>query len=107
MASLYLRVAKSLLAGGYVCFGVFRIYNDQCLNELHSAICKVMSVIPVRTLDTRLKLGRSYFGCASVLIGEHVEFIDEIVVQIQFLRIIESLTYGVRSGGKQKCFLCH
>ena len=51
--ALALGIFRYVLAGRYVAFGVFRIYNDPALDDAFQIIFQIISAIPVHDMTVR------------------------------------------------------
>lgn len=82
------------LGGGYVNFGVFKLYNDPALADALAAALEVALSIPTSELMAFPKLTREYYSLAEVLAKSHISYIVTLD-QPRFVSFVKSIEDGV------------
>lgn len=84
------------LAGNYVNFGIFALYNDPTFKDVLEITLQLMMVIPVEQIMAFPKVAKAHFALLDILTANHTK---EIVAleHSKFRRIMESLREGLQS----------
>ena len=94
---LVLNVINSALGGSYVCFGVFPLYNDPCLdNAINTALQLSLSV----SLDDVLsypKISKAYYGFIEILFRNHISVVLAHDTNV-FMQLMLSVHEGLQSS---------
>mmetsp|Transcript_12963 Transcript_12963/g.18933 ORF Transcript_12963/g.18933 Transcript_12963/m.18933 type:complete len:1115 (-) Transcript_12963:105-3449(-) len=103
--ALSLSVLNSALSGNYVCFGVFTLYNDQCLdNALDVALQMILSV-PMEDVFAYPKLSKSYFGFIEIFFRNHIKSVLALDTGL-LMQLMNSVHEGVQDSDPQLSSLC-
>lgn len=103
--SISLSVLNSALSGNYVCFGVFALYNDPCLdNALDVALQMILSV-PVDDVIAYPKLSRSYFGFVEIFFRHHIKSVLGLETGV-LMQLMNSVHEGLQASDPQLSSLC-
>jgi exportin-7 len=84
------------LAGNYVNFGVFSLYNDPALRDAMAICFRLLIMIPLDELLAYPKVAKAYFGLIEILCTNHPKDIVELEHGM-FLRVVQSLQEGLQS----------
>jgi exportin-7 len=103
--SLSLSVLTSTLSGNYVCFGVFALYNDPCLdNALDVALQMILST-PVEEVLAYPKFSKSYFAFISIFFRHHIKSVLALDTNI-LMQLMNSVHEGLQASDPQLSSLC-
>jgi exportin-7 len=103
--SIALNVLNSALSGNYVCFGVFALYNDPCLeNALDVALQMILSV-PIDDVIAYPKLSKAYYGFIEIFFRNHLKSVLAVETRI-FMRLMNAVHEGLQSSEPQLSALC-
>lgn len=103
--ALSLSVLNSALSGNYVCFGVFTLYNDPCLdNALDVALQMILSV-PMEDVFAYPKLSKSYFGFIEIFFRNHIKSVLALDTGL-LMQLMNSVHEGVQDSDPQLSSLC-
>jgi exportin-7 len=118
--SICFNILKWSLSGGYVNFGVFQLYNDNCLNNALQIFVKLLLcfqqndlIVIYFSLYLKLtflyatyefyffnkiysKLSQTYYGLLETLTSDHMSFISMLEPQV-FLYILSTISDGLSS----------
>eukprot|EP01094_Clydonella_sp_ATCC50884_P029368 TRINITY_DN917_c0_g1_i2.p1 TRINITY_DN917_c0_g1~~TRINITY_DN917_c0_g1_i2.p1 ORF type:complete len:1062 (-),score=321.85 TRINITY_DN917_c0_g1_i2:240-3425(-) len=91
-----LNIMKCCLAGNYINFGVFELYEDPCLRDSLGACLKLALNIPAEELITYPKLVKAFYGLMQVLFQYHIgQLVD--LDSASFQHILGALQEGLTS----------
>ncbi|KAG8202061.1 hypothetical protein JTE90_010426 [Oedothorax gibbosus] len=96
---------KSSLVGGYVNFGVFRLYGDLALDDALSTFVKMLLSIPQSDMLHYPKLSQTYYVLLECLAQDHMNFLSSLEPQL-FLYILSSISEGLSSSDTMVCAGC-
>lgn len=103
--SISLNVLNSALSGNYVCFGVFALYNDPCLeNALDVALQMILSV-PIDDVIAYPKLSKAYYGFIEIFFRNHIKSVLAVETPI-FMRLMNAVHEGLQASDPQLSALC-
>jgi exportin-7 len=102
--SIALGILRAVLAGRYVAFGVFRIYNDPVLDDAMHVILRIIASIPLPDLMAYTKLCKSYFAFIDVLFSDYLSTVPDLDSGV-YLMIMQSLDEGLRSSSTFHSFI--
>jgi exportin-7 len=91
-----LQMFARALAGNYVNFGVFALYNDPALRDAMAMCFRMLAMIPVDELLAYPKVAKAYFGLVEILCTNHPQDIVELDHGM-FVRVVQSLQEGLQS----------
>ncbi|CAM9777558.1 unnamed protein product, partial [Sphacelaria rigidula] len=93
--ALCLGMLSTALAGTYVNFGVFTLYNDKALdNALETALNLALSV-PLADVTAFPKLCKSYFVFFEILFRNHIAVVVALDTPV-FMRVMHALHEGLQ-----------
>jgi exportin-7 len=84
------------LSGGYVNFGVFKLYNDNALKDELEMFVKLLLCFNQSDLTVYSKLSQTYYSLLETLTNDHMEFLSNLEPQI-FLYILSTISDGLSS----------
>lgn len=103
--AISLSVLNSALSGNYVCFGVFALYNDPCLdNALDVALQMILSV-PVDDVIAYPKLSKAYFGFVEIFFRHHIKSVLALETGL-LMQLMNSVHEGLQASDPQLSSLC-
>uniref|UniRef100_A0A7M5UYT3 Importin N-terminal domain-containing protein n=1 Tax=Clytia hemisphaerica TaxID=252671 RepID=A0A7M5UYT3_9CNID len=85
---------RAALAGGYVNFGVLRLYGDDALENALGMFIKLLGSIEQKDIMEYPKLGKSYYTLIEVVVEHHIDQVCKLDPQM-FLHIISTLSEGL------------
>ena len=94
--SICFNILKYSLSGGYVNFGVFKLYNDYCLTNAFEVFIKLLLSFQKKDLAVYVKLSLSYHGLLETLSADHMEFIAMLEPDV-FVYILSTISDGLGS----------
>jgi exportin-7 len=95
--SLALNVLNSALGGNYVCFGVFCLYKDPCLdNALEIALQMTLS-IPLEHVLQYPKVSKAYFSFIEILMRNHISTALALDTTI-FMQLMSAVHEGLQAS---------
>jgi len=92
--SICFNMLKSALSGGYVNFGVLRLYGDDALDNALGIFVKLLESTQQRDLLDYPKLSKSYYSLIEVVVEHHIDRVCNLDPQV-FLYIISSVSEGL------------
>mmetsp|Transcript_10850 Transcript_10850/g.16184 ORF Transcript_10850/g.16184 Transcript_10850/m.16184 type:complete len:1123 (-) Transcript_10850:312-3680(-) len=95
--SLVLNVINSALGGSYVCFGVFALYNDQCLDNALNISLQLSLSIPLDDVLAYPKLSKAFYGFVEILFRNHITTIFALDTNV-FMQLMLSVHEGLQSS---------
>lgn len=103
--SICFSMLKSALCGGYVNFGVFRIYGDSALDDALNIFIKLLLSIAQTDLLNYPKLSQTYYVLLECLAQDHMNFLAHLEPHI-FLYILSSISEGLNALDTMVCTGC-
>lgn len=103
--SISFSMLKSTLCGGYVNFGVFRLYGDSALDDSLNTFVKLLLSIPQSHLLDYPKLSQTYYVLLECLAQDHINFLSNLEPHI-FLYILSSISEGLTALDTMVCTGC-
>ncbi|CAF0733817.1 unnamed protein product, partial [Brachionus calyciflorus] len=94
--SICFNILKWSLSGGYVNFGVFRLYNDNALNDALEMFVKMLLSFEQNNLRVYSKLSQTYYGLLETLTSDHMSFVSMLEPQV-FLYLLSTISEGLSS----------
>lgn len=94
--SICFNILKWSLSGGYVNFGVFRLYNDSALNDALEMFIKMLLSFDQNNLRIYSKLSQAYHGLVEILAADHMSFVSMLEPQV-FLYFLATISDGLGS----------
>jgi len=85
---------KAALSGGYVNFGVLRLYGDDALENALGMFIKLLGSIDQKDIMEYPKLSKSYYGLIEVVTKDHIDQICKIDPQMM-LYVISTVSEGL------------
>lgn len=92
--SICFSMLKSALSGGYVNFGVFRLYNDSALDDALNMFVKLLLSIEQSDLISYPKLSQTYYALLECLAQDHMSFLARLEPNV-FLVILSTVSEGL------------
>lgn len=80
--SICFSMLKSSLCGGYVNFGVFKLYGDAALDDALNTFVKMLISVPQTSLLDFPKLSQTYYILLECLTLDHMNFIVKLEPQV-------------------------
>ena len=103
--ALALNVLISALSGNYVCFGVFKLYNDPALdNALDVALQMILSV-SVEDVIAYPKLSKAYYGFIEIFFRNHIKSVMALETNV-FLQLMNAIHEGLQASDPGLSSLC-
>lgn len=103
--ALSLNVLNAALSGNYVCFGVFSLYNDPCLeNALDVALQMILSA-PMQDVLSYPKLSKAYFSFVEVFFRNHIRSVLALETSI-LMQLMSAVHEGLQASDPQLSSLC-
>eukprot|EP00058_Branchiostoma_floridae_P015574 XP_002601062.1 hypothetical protein BRAFLDRAFT_75498 [Branchiostoma floridae] len=96
---------KAALCGGYVNFGVFRLYGDGALDDALNIFIKLLLAIPHSDLLDYPKLSQAYYSLLECLAQDHMNFISNLDPPV-FMYILSSIQEGLTALDTMVCTGC-
>eukprot|EP01147_Barroeca_monosierra_P003947 gene3947-6410_t len=87
---------KMALGGDYVNFGVFKLYNDPCLDEALDFFFRSIVTIPLDDIMEFPKLSRAFFSVFVFISRDHSTFLGQLDASV-FRLLMICLRNGVKS----------
>lgn len=103
--SICFSMLKSALCGGYVNFGVFRLYGDSALDDALNTFVKMLLSVPQSDLLNYPKLSQTYYVLLECLAQDHMNFLSSLEPQL-FLYILSSISEGLTALDTMVCSGC-
>ncbi|XP_076368513.1 ran-binding protein 16 isoform X1 [Tachypleus tridentatus] len=103
--SICFSMFKSALCGGYVNFGVFRLYGDSALDDALNAFIKLLLSISQSDLLDYPKLSQTYYVLLECLAQDHMNFLSNLEPHV-FLYILSSISEGLTALDTMVCTGC-
>jgi len=92
--SICFDMLKAALSGGYVNFGVLRLYGDDALDNAIRIFVKLLESIEQRDLMDYPKLSKSYYTLIEVIVEHHIDHVCNLDPQV-FLYVITTVSDGL------------
>lgn len=92
--SICFSMLKAALCGGYVNFGVFRLYNDDTLDNVLNTFVKLLLCVPRNGLLDYPKLSQTYYVLLDCLAQDHMTFLSTLEPQV-FLYVLSTISDGL------------
>ena len=92
--SICFDMLKAALSGGYVNFGVLRLYGDSALDNAIGSFVKLLESIEQRDIMDYPKLSKSYYSLIEVIVEHHIDHVCNLDPQV-FLYIISTVSEGL------------
>ncbi|KAJ8981562.1 hypothetical protein NQ317_009822 [Molorchus minor] len=103
--SICFSMLKAALYGGYVNFGVFRLYGDEALDNALNMFVKLLLSIPQSDLLDYPKLSQTYYALLECLAQDHMSFLSTLEPHV-FLYILSSISEGLTALDTMVCTGC-
>ncbi|KAI9558642.1 hypothetical protein GHT06_015430 [Daphnia sinensis] len=103
--SVCFSLLKAALCGGYVNFGVFRLYGDTALDDALSTFVKMLMSIPQSDLLAYPKLSQTYYVLLECLAQDHMVFLSSLEPHV-FLYILSTVQEGLTALDTMICTGC-
>ncbi|KAE8744901.1 hypothetical protein FOCC_FOCC008466 [Frankliniella occidentalis] len=103
--SVCFSMLKAALCGSYVNFGVFRLYNDEALDDALKTFVKLLLSIPHTDLLDYPKLSQTYYLLLDCLAQDHMSFLATLEPHV-FLYIMSSISEGLTAIDTMVCTGC-
>ncbi len=103
--ALALNVLISALNGNYVCFGVFKLYNDPALdNALDVALQMILSV-SVEDVIAYPKLSKAYYGFVEIFFRNHIKSVMALETNV-LMQLMNAIHEGLQASDPSLSSLC-
>jgi exportin-7 len=96
--SIILQVLTYALSGGYVNFGVFKLYDDKALQNAMDISLQLCLQVPIEDVMAYLKLSKAYFAYIEVLFTHHLDVMCGLDSSV-FVRLVRNVHEGLQSNG--------
>ncbi|XP_026676382.1 exportin-7-like [Diaphorina citri] len=103
--SICFSMLKAALCGGYVNFGVFRLYGDEALDNALKTFVKLLLSINQSDLLDYPKLSQTYYVLLECLAQDHMSFLASLEPTV-FLYILSSISEGLTALDTMVCTGC-
>ncbi len=103
--ALSLSVLNSALSGNYVCFGVFALYNDPCLDNALDAALQMILSAPVDDVIAYPKLSKAYFGFIEIFFRNHIKSVLALDTNL-LMQLMNAVHEGLQASDPQLSSLC-
>ncbi|XP_078494351.1 exportin-7-A isoform X2 [Ciona intestinalis] len=103
--SLCFSLLKNALSGGYVNFGVFRLYNDPTLEDALNVFVKLVMSVQSNHLLEYPKLSSAYHTLLELVVQDHMSFICSLPSTIIY-HILSTVTDGLAGLDTVICTCC-
>uniref|UniRef100_A0A0N5ABI6 Importin-11 n=1 Tax=Syphacia muris TaxID=451379 RepID=A0A0N5ABI6_9BILA len=87
---------KMSLSGGYVPFGVFRLYGDTCLQEALSTFMKLFMAIPSQDFHSYQKVTQSFYSLLECVAFDNIAYLSNVQPEL-FITILKYIQEGAVS----------
>lgn len=94
---LLLNVLNSALGGSYVCFGVFPLYNDPCLENALNIALRLSLSVPLDDILAYPKISKGFYGFVEILFRNHIAVVLSHDTNV-FLQLMVSVHEGLQSS---------
>ncbi|XP_063684072.1 exportin-7-like isoform X3 [Bolinopsis microptera] len=94
--SLCFQILRSALAGGYVNFGVFQLYGDECHMNAINMFIKLLGALPDRALMEYPKLSSAYYSLMDIVTQDHMTLLGNVDPNV-IVYILSTLAEGIAS----------
>lgn len=103
--TLSLSVLNSALSGNYVCFGIFSLYNDPCLDNALDVSLKMILSVPVEDVVAFPKLSKSYYGFVEILFRNHIKSVFALETNV-LMQVLNAVHEGLQASDPQLSSIC-
>ncbi len=95
--SLALNMLVATVNGNYVCFGVFKLYNDPALDNALDVALKLVLSVPLDDIMSFPKLSKSYFAFLEVIFRSNIGAVLNLETNV-LMTILNSVHEGLQSS---------
>jgi len=95
--SLALNVLNSALGGNYVCFGVFKLYKDPCLDSALEVALQLTLTIPLDHVMSYPKVSKAYFAFLEILFRNHISTALALETSV-FMQLMSAVHEGLQAS---------
>jgi exportin-7 len=92
-----MNVLNSALGGNYVCFGVFALYNDPCLESALDVTLQMALTVPLEDVIAFPKLSKAFFGFIEILFRSHLKTAMAVNTTV-FIQLMTAVHEGLQSS---------
>mmetsp|Transcript_20342 Transcript_20342/g.38262 ORF Transcript_20342/g.38262 Transcript_20342/m.38262 type:complete len:1118 (-) Transcript_20342:416-3769(-) len=103
--ALALNVLNSALGGNYVCFGVFALYNDPCLDNALDVALQMILTIPMEDALAYPKLSKAYYGFVEIIFRNHRKTVFALETSV-FMQLMTAVHEGLQASDATLSSLC-
>ncbi|XP_018901722.1 exportin-7 isoform X2 [Bemisia tabaci] len=103
--SISFSMLRAAMCGGYVNFGVFRLYGDTALDNALKIFIKMLLSTPLSDLLDYPKLSQTYYVLLEYLAQDHMSFLATLEPSV-FLYIVSSISEGLTALDTMVCTGC-
>ncbi|OMJ88404.1 hypothetical protein SteCoe_9623 [Stentor coeruleus] len=96
-------ILKNLTSGGYVCFGVFEIYNDTCFIETLKMSFRLIDLLILTQITTYTKLIDNLYDYIEILSRNFSKLIFQHIPLPSISTLISYLKSGIKSSTIKHC----
>lgn len=84
---------KMALSGGYVPFGVFRLYGDTCLQDALSTFMKLFMAIPTQEFHSYQKVTQNFYSLLECVAHDNIAYLSNIQPEL-FITLLRYIQQG-------------
>lgn len=103
--TLTLNVLNSALGGNYVCFGVFKLYNDPALENSLDVALQLALGVPLDDVLAYPKLSKAFYGFVEILFRNHIATVLALETNI-LMQLMNAVHEGLQSSDAMLSSLC-
>ena len=103
--ALTLDVLVSALSGNYVCFGVFKLYEDPALDQALEVALKLVLTISLDDIISYPKLSKSFFSFMEILFRSHIGTVLALPTDT-LMQLMNVIHEGLQSSDAPLTSLC-
>ncbi len=103
--SLALNVLVSALSGNYVCFGVFKLYNDPALDNALDVALKMILSVSVDDVISYPKLSKAYYGFVEIFFRNHIKSVMALETNV-LMQLMNAIHEGLQASDPSLSSLC-
>jgi len=102
---LCFKLLRSALSSNMVNFGIFKLYNDNALENAFETFVKLLVSITPSQLAEYPKLNTSYYSLMEVITQDHMTLFAQLPEEVLY-SIMQSITHGLAAWDTAVCTNC-